>query len=133
MHQCSHERGPGDLNGEPLVETEGQLQPMRVADDQLAYLVRLSYKLANAETEEPIATGVVTYAATYELADGLDLSEEQVELFGRQGALFQVHPFLREHLATMCQRSGLAPYPLPILLHDIAEEESASEPLVDGM
>jgi hypothetical protein len=67
---------------------------MRVGDDQLAFLVRPTCRFANAEADDPIVTGSVTYAATHGLADGFELSEEQVEVFGRQGALLQVHPFV---------------------------------------
>jgi hypothetical protein len=133
MHSCSHERGPGDPSGEPNVETQGQLQPTTVEDGQLGYLVSLSYKIVNADSDDPIATGEVAYAATYSLADGLELTDVQVEQFGLQGVLFQVHPFLREHMATMCQRSGLVAYPLPILLHDLAEEGATEQTPVDGM
>lgn len=133
MHSCNHERGPGDPTAEPLVETQGQLQPTRIEDGQLGYLVSLSYKIVNADSEESIASGEVAYAATYSLADDLELTNEQVEQFGFRGALFQVHPFLREHLATMCQRSGLTAYPLPILLHDLADEDATDTEPVDGM
>lgn len=122
LHSCHHQRGPGVIDSDPVVDTRGTLQPVGGLDaGELAYVVTLKYAFQNSETDEEIASGEVAYVASYRVADEISLSEDQVHQFGNQGALFQVHPFLREHLATMCQRSGLVAYPLPILIHDPAE------------
>lgn len=132
MHSCSHERGPGDPSGQPEVETQGQLQATSSDDGQLGYLVSLTYKILDSDSKDPMATGEVVYYAAYELAEDLKLSDDQVQQFGLEGVLFQVHPFLREHMATMCQRSGLVGYPLPILLHEPVKG-STDDVHVDGM
>ena len=49
--------------------------------------------------------------ATYALTDGFEPAEDQVMEFAYQGTVFQVHPYIREHVASMCLRSGLPTFP----------------------
>lgn len=128
MHGCTHQRGPGSVGTEHTVETGGEIQAIdNLPDGQVAYLVTLNYRIANTETEDEVAAGAVGFIAAYQLAEGPALTAEQIERFGQTGALFQVHPYIREHVATMCQRSGLTPYMLPMLFHNEAGAVDASD------
>ena len=114
------------------VDTSGEIQAIDdLPEGQLAYLISLNYQIQN-DNEEQVAHGAVAYIAAYTVGDGPALTEEQIEAFGQGGALFQVHPYIREHVATMCQRSGLTAYVLPMLLHDVRPgapgDDDASRP-----
>ena len=92
------------------------MQPHRDGSE-LTYLVDLSYKAVD-EDQEPLVSGSVQFAVAYHLADDFVPSDEQLQHYGFGGVAFQVHPYLREHVMSMCTRAGLPPYALPILGRD---------------
>lgn len=116
MTRCSVERGPGRPDGSVELKTEASMRAERDGRD-LAYRVELDYSAVDAN-DQPVITGLVEFAVGYQLDDGFEPSEEQLEHYAFGGVAFQVHPYLREHVMSMCTRAGLPPYVLPILGRD---------------
>jgi len=116
MVRCSVERGPGRLDGEVELSTEASMQAHR-EDCDLTYRVRLDYKSVDADGVQ-ILTGMVEFALSYRLDEGFEPSDEELEHYAFGGVAFQAHPYLREHVMSMCTRAGLPPYILPILGRD---------------
>ena len=126
LHSARHERGDGDPNVEMTISSRGALRPTTSPERELlAYKVSIEYLFrgdgAGEESGSEVASGAVTFLATYEVT-GDALVEDQIEDFAYNGVLFQVHPYLREHIASMCLRSGLPAYQLPLLTRNDVED-----------
>lgn len=125
LHSCTHTRGGASPTADARFESNGEVQPIAPPDaDKIAYLVKIDYKFfpASEDEFEPIATGDAAFIASYDLDEGWRPTEDQVEHFAFNGVIFQVHPYIREHLSTICLKSGMAPYLLPMLFR--APDES---------
>jgi hypothetical protein len=92
---------------------------MRSDQDEgvLTYVVGLNYRAID-EDHQPLIFGSVEFALAYHLEDGFEPTAEQLEHYAFGGVAFQAHPYLREHVMSMCTRAGLPPYALPILGRD---------------
>lgn len=127
MHSSRHERGEGAPSSDMSFSSQGSIQPNpRPESDILAYLVTVEYSFGgNVADETPspneVARGAMSYLATYDV-QGEPLTDEQEADFAFNGVLFQVHPYLREHLASMCQRSGLPTYQMPLLFRSDSDD-----------
>jgi hypothetical protein len=116
MSRCSVERGSGRPDGSVELKTEASMRADRDGS-ALAYTVRLQYSAVDPD-DQPLITGMVEFVLGYQLDEGFEPSEEQLEHYAFGGVAFQVHPYLREHVMSMCTRAGLPPYALPILGRD---------------
>lgn len=130
LHKCSQERGDGELGMKQTMEAEASLSPVEWEDSDLAYTVTLQYHVTNGNNGV-LARGDVTFLAAYDLEAGAEPTEEEVRDYAFHGVVFQVHPFIREHVASMCQRAGLTPYLLPTMIRSSMESGDAAEPSTD--
>lgn len=127
LHSARHERGAGSLTDEVDLTSTGDIEPYLDEElAQLTYLVSMEYRIGEPEgaADDALATGAVQFAVTYDLIDGLVPTEAQCREFAYAGVVFQVHPYIREHVASMCTRSGIPPFMLPMLLHDASARDA---------
>jgi hypothetical protein len=128
LHSADHRRGYAPVTDDVELTSNGELQHYFDEEDlTLGYLVSLNYTVSEPDAEDEVAKGSVAFVATYDVEAGCDLTEEQLREFGHGGAIFHVHPYIREHIMTMCTRSGLPAYALPMLLHDPAARHDGNE------
>lgn len=123
LHAATHQRGTGRLTDEVDLTSKGELEPhLDEESGHLSYLVSMEYCIAEPglSGDKAVASGSVAHTVTYDLLNDLKLTEEQVAEFAYAGAIFHVHPYIREHIAMMCTRSGIPPFVLPMLVHDPA-------------
>lgn len=125
MHSSRSERGPADPNGPSNVETHAEVFWDWAGPNNLIYVVRLEYEVADDEGVAKLS-GAVEYVVAYSMTEGYKPPEEQLAAYSLHGVAFQVHPYLREHVADVCVRSGIAPAFIPILLREHAEIEYTS-------
>ncbi len=121
MRSASSERGPADPNGESFLETEARVLWDWAGPARLVYIVELMFDVVDSESM-PKLTGSVEYAACYHVSADYQPSPGELEFFSLHGVAFQLHPYLREHVADVCIRSGIAPVMLPILLRETSSE-----------
>jgi hypothetical protein len=128
LHSAEHRRGFASVTDDVELKSDGELQHyFDEGDRTLGYLVSLNYVVSAPDAENEVAKGSVAFVATYDVHEGCDLTEEQLQEFGHGGAVFQVHPYIREHVMSMCTRSGLPAYALPMLLHDPAARDDGQD------
>jgi hypothetical protein len=114
---CDLSRGEGDPDRPGAVETRGDIQPSEPAQGRVAYVVGISCRLQDAEGAQVLELDAA-FNVAYELAKGFDPTAEQLEAFAWGAVVFQAHPYLREFIASMTVRGGLAPLLLPLLERD---------------
>src|SRR4051812_2599966 len=98
MHSCSHARGDGAIVAEPTVATSGSMSKVATDANQLAFAVSTTYS-AKDNDDRVIAEGEVTYVVVYDLDEGPAPEADEIEEYAHHGALFQVFPFVREHVS----------------------------------
>lgn len=113
MARCNAERGPGSMEGNLRLETEAQINAAQDGQS-VTYVTTLKYQALD-EADESLIAGSVELALSYRLEDGFEPSQEHLETYAYQAVAFQAHPYLREHVMSMCSRSGLPPIALPVL------------------
>jgi hypothetical protein len=123
LQSCGQERGPGDgSDPNQSLESQGGMGLLEdVPEDRMGFGFTLDYTVRDS-AREIVLQGQAMYVVMYQRDEETAATLEQVEAYARHGALFQVYPFLREHVATMSQRAGLPTAVLPVLLHDPQEE-----------
>lgn len=107
---------PGEVRSKLTVEFSRQ--------QDLVYYVRSTNEFMNVD-DELLAEIEVTFAATYAY-EGPEPTEGTVAEYAEGPLMLQVLPFVREFLASMTNRLGIAAYYLPIFKEE-ADLLSAEE------
>lgn len=114
LHECQVHRGaatqlrPGNVEGDVSITAH--------SDDAevVLYLVRVDTRLHSTD-EQLIAHISITFAALYDSAvDSTTLPEKLLAQFSKAARL-DVHPYVRELLASLTTRMGLPTVTLPVL------------------
>ena len=71
---------------------------------------------------EPLFTISASYVVIYDVND-INLKEDAVTAFGKENALFNIYPYLREFITHIGQRLNLRPIFIPLLKPDNQLEE----------
>lgn len=121
LHSAHSTRASGDPSSLGELVTTGSINHQWVGDEALAYLVSMEYDQLDVAGDS-VLKGTVHYVAMYEYTGSPDElpDESQLEVYGLGGAAFQVHPYIRAHVADTAMRSGVSGVLVPILLrHEI--------------
>lgn len=115
LHDCSIERTDTPSEAPPTKATlDSAFGHAEVDAGRLIYLVSLKCEFRN-DADDILLTLRVKLGAGYQVAPGTALETSDFEAYGNECVVFQVHPYLREFVASMTVRLGLPPYTLPIL------------------
>lgn len=112
LHECHVTRGdaehatPGTVDGD-IAATFTQDEPGVVL-----YLVKVTTGLHNSDSQL-MAKIETTFAALYAI-EGVGLSEEDLKSY-EATVRYQIHPYLRETLASLTNRMGLPTFTAPVL------------------
>lgn len=125
QHSVQCELGPGILDeGAQLLSSASMTGGINseVEPPQLVANPVLEWSVVNSRGEAAIS-GKVTFAMIYSIIDGELPDPTEVNAFAMSSIAFQIHPYFRQHVADMCQRSGLPGYLLPMLVMNPGDQE----------
>jgi len=113
LHECSVTRGDGDPNEPGKVQTSIEVEGGLDDERDAIYVVGTKNIFSDA-AGDVICEIDAKFAAVYAVDPAHPLTPEQMRSYGEGPATTHVIPFMREFLATMTNRLGLAPFYMPI-------------------
>jgi hypothetical protein len=122
LNETAVKRGTGDPTEPSDMRNSGNFQPLEVADGKAPFLVGVRSELVDTEGQS-ILQVEASYLLTYRVDPAWTPSDEELRVFATQGVLFQVHPYLREFIASITSRAGLPPALLPVLVRDDLDDD----------
>lgn len=67
------------------------------------------------EEDDPVVTISCEFLVYYQLMDNSVATDDEVEIFCKSNALYNVWPYFREHVSSMCQKMNIPQLVLPLL------------------
>lgn len=94
-----------------------EVSPALERQDETTFVAALQFKvvITKADDKSEVASAQCDFRALYELPEGKDLSDDELEAFVRSVAMLAIYPYARELVQSLTSRMGLPPLVLPIL------------------